>query len=148
MITTDFFNIQTPALLFPAVSLLMLAYTNRFFGITSVIRKLHADMSNNTTDHNFYLVQIKSLSERINLIIWAQKTGIVSLISCVLSMIAIFFETHVSLGLFGIALCSMSASLLFIFKELAVSQEALNYILNDCTRIDNERKEKANINPA
>jgi hypothetical protein len=144
MLLTDFFNIQTPALLFPAVSLLMLAYTNRFFGITSVIRKLHADMSRDTNNHGFYFAQIQSLSERIKLIIWAQKTGILSLISCVLSMIAIFFNHNSSLGLFAMALCFMSVSLIFIFKELSLSQEALAYILNDCAKINNELNKQVN----
>lgn len=142
MITTSFFTIQTPALLFPAVSLLMLAYTNRFFGITSVIRKLHTDMSNDTKNHNFYFSQIQSLNLRIRLIILAQQTGIISLISCVFSMTTIFFITSLSLALFGVALFFMVASLILIFKELCISQEALTYILDDCTRIDNELTKK------
>lgn len=141
MLDTSFFSIQTPALLFPAVSLLMLAYTNRFFGITTVIRKLHADMSNDSKNHTFYLSQINSLSQRIHLIILAQKTGILSLISCVLSMFAVFFMPQASMVLFAIALFFMTASLISIFKELSLSQEALTYILNDCTRIDNEQKQ-------
>lgn len=139
MLATSFFNIQTPALLFPAVSLLMLAYTNRFFGITSVIRKLHVDMNNDVKNHHFYFAQIQSLSQRIKLIIWTQKTGILSLLSCVLSMISVFFEHHISLGLFALALIFMSASLIFIFRELSLSQEALTFILNDCARVDKER---------
>lgn len=138
MLPTSFFNIQTPALLFPAVSLLMLAYTNRFFGITSVIRKLHVDMNNDVKNHYFYFAQIKSLSARIKLIILAQKMGILSLISCVLSMSVVFFQIDISMGLFALALIFMSASLIFIFRELSLSQEALTYILNDCAKINEE----------
>lgn len=136
----SFFTIQTPALLFPTVSLLMLAYTNRFLGITSVIRKLHADMSRDEKNHEFYLSQIHSLSQRIGLIIWAQKTGVTALLSCVLSMVAIFFSIKISLGLFACALTFMTMSLIFIFKELSLSKQALTYILEDCKKLDRERK--------
>lgn len=136
----SFFTIQTPALLFPTVSLLMLAYTNRFLGITSVIRKLHADMSRDEKNHAFYLSQINSLSQRIGLIILAQKTGVSALLSCVLSMVAIFFNIQVSIGLFALALTFMASSLIFIFRELSISKQALAYILEDCKKIDQDRK--------
>lgn len=136
----SFFTIQTPALLFPTVSLLMLAYTNRFLGITSVIRKLHADMSINEKNDAFYLAQINSLSQRIGLIILSQKTGVGSLLSCVLSMVAIFFSVQISLLLFAFALAFMASSLIFIFKELSISKEALTYILEDCKKIEKDRK--------
>lgn len=136
----SFFTIQTPALLFPTVSLLMLAYTNRFLGITSVIRKLHADMSINEKNDAFYLAQINSLSQTIGLIILSQKTGVGSLLSCVLSMVAIFFSVQISLLLFAFALAFMASSLIFIFKELSISKEALAYILEDCKKIEKDRK--------
>lgn len=136
----SFFTIQTPALLFPTVSLLMLAYTNRFLGITSVIRKLHADMSHDPQNHAFYLSQIQSLSQRIGLIILAQKTGVSSLLSGVLSMVAIFFSLKVSLAIFSFALGFMVISLIMIFKELSLSKQALTYILEDCKKLDKERK--------
>ena len=34
-------SINTPALLFPAITLLMLAYTNRFLALASLVRSLH-----------------------------------------------------------------------------------------------------------
>jgi hypothetical protein len=137
-----FFTIQTPALIFPTVSLLLLAYTNRFLAITSVIRTLHKDMCEDEENHDFYFAQLNSLTERIKLIIWAQKTGTISILSCVLSMIFMFVEGHASLVLFGVALFFMSASLILIFKELSISKEALNYILEDCAKIERERKSK------
>ncbi len=134
------FTIQTPALLFPTVSLLMLAYTNRFLGIVNVIRKLHNDMNNDPKNHEFYLSQIQSLSERISLIILSQKTGVSALLTCVLSMVAIFFSNEISMVLFAIALTFMALSLLFIFRELSLSKTALQYILDDCKRLDRELK--------
>lgn len=136
----SFFTIQTPALLFPTVSLLMLAYTNRFLGITSVIRKLHADMTRDEQNHEFYFSQIQSLSQRISLIVLAQKTGVTSMLSGVLSMVAIFFSIQVSLGIFAFALGFLVLSLIMIFKELSLSKKALTYILNDCKKMDKERK--------
>jgi hypothetical protein len=139
MISLDFFTIQTPALLFPTVSLLMLAYTNRFLGITTVIRRLHEEMGKKEDKHDFYFTQIQSLTARIRLIVLAQKTGMLSLILCVFSMITIFFSPHVSAGIFGIALILSLASLLFLFRELTLSQEALDYILQDCVKINEQR---------
>lgn len=136
----SFFTIQTPALLFPTVSLLMLAYTNRFLGITSVIRKLHTDMSTDESNHQFYFSQIQSLSLRINLIVLAQKTGVMSLLSCVLSMIVLMISHEASFILFSIALIFMAISLIMIFKELSHSKKALNYILDDCKKMDEKRK--------
>lgn len=142
MFPIELFTIQTPALLFPTVSLLLLAYTNRFLGITTVIRKLHEDLNKDPTNHDFYMNQIQSLSQRIKLIVWAQKLGTLSILSCVLSMVAMFFFKKFSVELFGVALCFMSLSLLFIFRELSISQHALTYILDDCEKIDKARKEK------
>jgi hypothetical protein len=137
----DFFTIQTPALLFPTISLLMLAYTNRFLNIANLIRKLHADMIIDKKNHEFYLSQIQSLSQRIELIVLAQKTGVTSLLSCVLSMVIIFLSNEISLGIFVCALTFMAISLIFIFKELSLSKEALNYILNDCKKLDKEKND-------
>lgn len=140
MLPIESFSINTPALLFPTISLLLLAYTNRFLGITGVIRKLHEDLSENQENHSFYINQIKSLSQRIKLIVWAQKLGTLSIISCVLSMVSTFFNEKFSIELFGAALFFMSISLLFIFRELSISQQALTYILEDCEKIDQSRK--------
>lgn len=141
MFSIESFTINTPALLFPTISLLLLAYTNRFLGITSVIRKLHEDLSENPENHAFYLNQIKSLSQRITLIVWAQKLGTLSITACSLSMVASFVSEKYSIGLFSFALATMTISLLFIFRELSISQQALTYILKDCERFDNSNTE-------
>jgi hypothetical protein len=119
----------------------MLAYTNRFLNIANLIRKLHADMIIDKKNHEFYLSQIQSLSQRIELIVLAQKTGVTSLLSCVLSMVIIFLSNEISLGIFVCALTFMAISLIFIFKELSLSKEALNYILNDCKKLDKEKND-------
>ena len=59
-------NFTTPALLFPTVSLLMLAYTNRFLTLATIIRNLH-DRYKSENDNNI-LGQIANLRYRIYLI--------------------------------------------------------------------------------
>ncbi len=40
-------TISTPALVFPALSVLMLAYTNRFIAVSKRVRSLHGEHKNN-----------------------------------------------------------------------------------------------------
>lgn len=77
-----------PALLFPAISLLMLAYTNRFLTIATIIRNLHDRYKNEVTDN--LLAQIANLRYRIYLIRNMQIFGVLSLLFCVISMFALF----------------------------------------------------------
>lgn len=142
MISLDFFTIQTPGLLFPTATLLLLAYSTRFLGITSVIRKLHEDMNNSKDNHNFYMDQIQSLTARIELIVNAQKSGTLSMILCLFSMAVFCFSIEASVVLFAIAMVLILVSLMLIFKELTLSLSALNFILNDCERIDKMRQEE------
>jgi Protein of unknown function (DUF2721) len=76
-------SINTPALLFPAISLLMLAYTNRFPGLASLIRNLHPGYKDHT-DKAGVLLQIKNLRLRLRLIRQMQLFGVLSLFLCVL----------------------------------------------------------------
>src|ERR1700712_2032603 len=82
-------SINTPALLFPAISLLMLAYTNRFLGLASLIRNLHASYKDHN-DKQGVALQIKNLRLRLRLIRQMQLYGILSLFLCVLSMFFVF----------------------------------------------------------
>ena len=118
-------DVTTPALLFPAISLLLLAYTNRFMGITKLIRQLRRKLN----DSNYTQVnrQVANLKSRIKLIIWTQATGVVSLILCTLSMMSNFFEAslfgYIS---FGLSLILMVISLILSLMEIAISAKALN----------------------
>ena len=60
-------DINTPALLFPAITLLMLAYTNRFLSLASLVRKLHDEYHRGEKEKNI-LSQIKNIRSRLNLI--------------------------------------------------------------------------------
>ena len=124
------FNLTTPALLFPTISLLMLAYTNRFLTLATIIRNLY-DRYN--ADHNENLLkQIGNLRFRIYLIRNMQIFGVVSLLSCVVSMFALFAGwTAGGQWSFAIALLLMIVSLGISLKELSMSVGALDLLLTD-----------------
>jgi len=81
-------TLTTPALLFPAISLLMLAYTNRFLTLATIIRNLHDRYRNEASDN--LLGQIRNLRYRVYLIRNTQIFGVLSLLFCVASMFALF----------------------------------------------------------
>lgn len=81
-------NITTPALLFPAISLLLLAYTNRFLTIATLIRSLHKNYKENP--QTALLGQIENLRKRVSLIKHMQGVGVASLFFCILCMFLLF----------------------------------------------------------
>jgi hypothetical protein len=106
-------SLTTPALLFPALSLLMLAYTNRFLGLATVIRNLYADYQK--APDPVLLGQIDNLRYRVGLIRSMQIFGAASILGCVLCMLVIFF------GLFEMGKVLFIASLILLVISLAVS---------------------------
>ena len=123
-------NLTTPALLFPTVSLLMLAYTNRFLTIATIIRNLHDRYRENQNEN--LLGQIANLRFRVYLIRNMQIFGVLSLLTCVVSMFALF-AGWISAGQwsFAIALILMIVSMLISLRELAISVGALDLLLTD-----------------
>jgi len=121
-------SLTTPALLFPAISLLMLAYTNRFLTLATIIRTLH-DRYNNEANDNL-LGQIANLRYRIYLIRNMQIFGVLSLLFCVISMFALF-AGWIAGGqwTFAIALSLMMVSMLISLRELLISVGALDLLL-------------------
>ena len=123
-LVTDQLSLSTPALLFPAVSLLLLAYTNRFLNMAAIIRGLSDRFNEN---HDPRLVpQIANLRKRIDLIRYMQETGVVSLLLCFVCMICLFLgfslTAHV---LFAISVGLMIVSLGFSVWEIQISTGAL-----------------------
>lgn len=88
-------SINTPALLFPAITLLMLAYTNRFLSLASLIRKLHGHYKESPDDKHLLKAQIENLRKRMSLIKQMQACGVLSFFFCVLSMLFIYFRHEV-----------------------------------------------------
>ncbi len=128
-------TLTTPAILFPAVSLLMLAYTNRFLTIANIIRSLHRRYQEERGDpEGSQLVrrQIENLRTRLGLIRWMQSFGIMSLIACICSVVGLFLGVSM-LGeaLFGLSLLLMLVSLLFCLREIHLSGRALEIELED-----------------
>ena len=123
-------NLTTPALLFSAISLIMLAYTNRFLAYAAVIRNLH-DKYLKEKD-NSLLRQIQNLTMRLNLTKWMQIFGITSLLLCVLTMFLIYVGEHLFAAyFFGIALILLIVSLALLIKEIQISTQALQHHIAD-----------------
>ena len=91
-------NFTTPSLLFPAISLLLLAYTNRFLAIANLIRKLHDEYISGQKN-KLLLHQIKGLRTRINLIRYMQGLGVFSFLLCVVCMYCIYIDRQKTAGI-------------------------------------------------
>ncbi len=119
----------TPALLFPAVTFLLIAYTNRFLALGSRIRNLHDRYREKPDD--VLLGQIKSLRRRVTLIRNMQACGVAGLFSCVVCMLLLFAGAQLAGKIFfGISLFLILASLAISFREILISVEALNLELS------------------
>lgn len=126
-------TLNTPALLFPTVSLLMLAYTNRFLALAAIIRKLHADWK--ISPDPLIEAQIRNLRHRLRLIRDMQTLGILSILLCVVCMFLLFKGLVPAANVvFGIGLVLMVASLALSLWEIQLSGGALNLHLKDMER--------------
>lgn len=126
-------TVTTPALLFPAISLFMLAFTNRFLSLGGRIRSLH-DQYRNSRDESIR-AQIENLRKRIYMIRHMQGYGVLSMLACIFSMVAIFQEYDlVGQVLFGASLLFLIISLVYSFMEIRISIQALDILLEDMER--------------
>ncbi|MES2328434.1 MAG: DUF2721 domain-containing protein [Bacteroidota bacterium] len=124
-------SINTPALLFPAISLVMLAYTNRFLALSNRVRSLHDKYQN----HEQKLIihgQIRNLRYRLKLIKNMQALGVVTFLSCILCMYLIYIESMTAANVvFAISLFTFSCSLALSLLEIQLSTKALELELSD-----------------
>ncbi|MEN9976599.1 MAG: hypothetical protein RJA53_1364 [Bacteroidota bacterium] len=124
-------SFNTPALLFPAISLIMLAYTNRFLALSSRVRNLHDKYQNQEQKHIIH-GQIKNLRYRLKLIKNMQALGVVTFLGCILCMYLIYVQFMLAANvIFAISLLSFSASLLLSLLEIQLSTKALELELSD-----------------
>ena len=124
-------TLTTPALLFPAISLLLLAYTNRYLTIAGLIRDLYS--ANIEEKNAVYSDQIANLRKRINIIKNMQILGVFSFFCCVLTMLLLFLEiTFAGELLFGVSLSFLLLSLGLSIYEITISVGALNILLDSC----------------
>jgi hypothetical protein len=133
-------SFNTPALLFPAISLLLLAYTNRFLALASLVRKLH-DEYQKGEKNNSLLQQIRSLRFRLRLVRYMQSLGIFSFLCCVIVMYSIYNEWAIlARYIFAVSLLSLLSSLAVSLLEIVQSTHALELELSDI-----EEPEKKNF---
>lgn len=118
-------SITTPALLFSAVSLILLAYTNRFLGYAQIIRNLYAEYKRNKDC--VLIDQIKNLRKRLYLIRTMQILGVMSLFFSMASMLFLYFGfSMLGAYVFAIGLVCMIASLAISIWEIQISVQALD----------------------
>ena len=131
-------TLTTPALLFSAISLLLLAYTNRFLALASLIRNLHSQYKE--SPNKLLMGQIANLRKRVYLIRTMQISGITSLLLCVVSMFLIYLSIRydnygylraMAEYVFGIALVLLIISLGLSVREIQISVKALDLHLSD-----------------
>ncbi len=126
------FSINTPALLFPAITLLMLAYTNRFLALSTLIRNLHAKYKQVPEEKSIIHPQIKNLKRRLVLTKQMQAGGIISFFLCVLCMLFVYFQLDVwAFTTFGLSLVCLLLSLVLSLNEILISTRALEIELKD-----------------
>jgi hypothetical protein len=130
-------SLQTPALLFPALSLLILAYTNKFLAIAKLVRNLYSSHSERPQPQ--ILAQIHSLRTRLNLIRWMQAAGLASNFFCVLTMLFIYLGHQITAHvIFFFAISLLMLSLGIAVVETFKSADALNVLLRN---LENSEKE-------
>lgn len=128
---------NTPALLFPAISLLLLAYTNRYLALANLIRKLHDEYMRGEKNH-LLLKQIKILRARINLVRLMQALGVFSFVCCVITMYGVYQQwTALVQYIFALSLLSLLASLVVSLIEISQSTKALEWELSDMEELEN-----------
>lgn len=123
-------SIQTPALLFSATSLILLAYTNRFLTIAGIVRGLKVSYEQHRTKS--ILLEIKNLNLRLTLIRHMQMYGVLSLFFSVFAMMLLFYQIETwGAYTFGLSLLLLLASLGVSFWEISISVNALRVHLSD-----------------
>ena len=117
-------DLTTPSLLFSAISLILLAYTNRFLSYASVVRALKE--KHQQTHDPKDIAQIANLRKRLYLTRSMQILGILSLLLCVIAMFFIYVSWQIfAAWIFGIALLLLAASLCVCIWEINISVKAL-----------------------
>lgn len=132
-------QLSTPALLFSAITLLMLAFTNRFLAIASLIRGLHKNYME-APDQELIVDQIQNLRKRLTLIKNMQLFGVFSFLLCIVCMYLLFHGFIESANwVFVGSMASLLIALALSLIEIQISTKALNLELKDMEEIFNQR---------
>ncbi len=129
----------TPTFLFSAISLIFLAYTNRFLSYAQLVRNLKDQYMEDRS--NMTRAQIMNLKKRLNLTRLMQLCGVASLLLCVVTMFLIYLGCHLSaVYIFGLALVLLILSLALSVWEIQISVKSLKIHLSDM-----EQKETTSV---
>lgn len=124
-------SISTPALLFSAISLLLLAFTNRFLSLAGLVRELHAQDA--TGRDPSVKAQLANLRRRVRLLRSSQAFGVLSFALCVASMFLVLLDWNpAAKGVFAASLTFMLVSLVVSLWEIIISTRALEIELEAC----------------
>jgi hypothetical protein len=131
-------TLTTPALLFPALSLLLLAYTNRFLALATIVRTLKSQYQ---TTHSPHLIrQIHNLRRRVVMVRNMQAVGAGAMFGCVLSMFLLYAGlTMAGQLVFGASLLGLLISLGMSIWEIQISVDALKIELTDMEESEEQR---------
>lgn len=131
-------TINSPALLFPAISLIMLAYTNRFLALASVVRNLHDRYKNrNDQEKSTIHAQLKNLKLRLRIIKNMQILGVLSFLLAIVCMYLIYVNSmEVARYVFAMSMITFAASLVLSLMELLQSTKSLEIELSDMDNLD------------
>lgn len=133
-------QLSTPALLFSAITLLMLAFTNRFLAIATLIRGLHKN-HRKSPDEEIIVAQIHNLRRRLTLIKNMQLFGVFSFLLCIICMYLLFLGiTETANWVFVASMLSLLISLVISLVEIHISTKALNLELGDMEDLSEKRK--------
>ncbi len=135
-------TLTTPSLLFSAISLILLAYTNRFLSYASVVRQLKDRHDANPDNDPTTLAQIENLVTRLKLIRAMQIFGALSLLFSTAAMFFIYMNWHFLADLtFGSGMVLLAISLCFCIWEVHISVEALSLRLTSLKEAKSNKKE-------
>jgi hypothetical protein len=138
-------QLSTPALLFSAITLLMLAFTNRFLAIATLIRGLHKNYLKEP-DSAIIVEQIHNLRRRLTLIKNMQLFGVFSFLMCIVCMYLLFLGyTFAANWVFVASMASLLISLLISLIEIQISTKALNLELSDMEDIFQKRESSLDV---
>ncbi len=127
-------TLSTPSILFSAISLILLAYTNRFLSYAQLVRTLKADYDKNpsTITH----LQLANLRRRLYMARSMQLFGVSSLLLCVVCTFLIYIGLQmIAVYTFGVALVLLTISLGISIRELLISVRALELHLDSFERM-------------
>ncbi len=134
-------TLTVPATLFPAISFLLLSYTNRYLALANLIRNLLAEWR--TTSDERLVTQIGVLRRRITLIKAMQTFAVLSMLLAVVSILSLWAnQEHLGGALFAGACGGLVVSLVVALFEINLSTDALNVQLGQIESLEEERSSR------